>query len=643
MRRSDDRIGLKSGWFLTVIPYSVSIPITFGIAMVPPEQLVVRETNGGRAPLRSLPPGRLQVLAGVDDPLDGPLLFLGLTHQGLDVDDALALLAGDLGPIVRIGRVGEILVLLELLAHRAHHVVEVDALLARLDVALQGQLLGPPHHRLDHGSRGEVLEVQNLLVTVGVGHLEEAVFLAEVVHLLHRRSDHALDGRLDVAAVLAQLGVVDGQLRRQVLLEDVHGGGGVRTLDLDLHVEAAGTKDGRVDEVLAIRGAHHDDVAQMLHPVDLREELRDDGGLDVGGDAGAAGAEQRVHLVEEHNDRHVLGGLLAGLDEDLADLSLRLAHVLVQKLGALDVEEVALDLLAPLLGDLLGEVVGHGLGDHGLATARRAVEEHALGWAQLVLAVVVGVEVGQLYRVLDGFDLGGEATDVLVVDVGDFLEGEIFHLALGQLLEEVAALAVHEDVVADLELDRAERVGHDADLVLVGAKGDDGAALLQHLLEDDHITLDLIACRLDDIQAFIEDQLLARLEGLCLDRGMQVHLHLAPLGEDVDRRVLVHGEIHTVRGGRRAELVDFLLQRGDLLPRLVEGVDELLVLIESLNELAIGFAQLVLEDHELLRRVLELLPQAAGLGFEGVHVGLKVLDLYFVLGQPATVIRIRHR
>ena len=36
MSRSDERIGLKSGWFLTVIPYSVSMPITFGIAMRPP-------------------------------------------------------------------------------------------------------------------------------------------------------------------------------------------------------------------------------------------------------------------------------------------------------------------------------------------------------------------------------------------------------------------------------------------------------------------------------------------------------------------------------------------------------------------------------------------------------------------------------
>ena len=36
MSRSEERIGLKSGWFLTVIPYSVSMPMTFGMAMSPP-------------------------------------------------------------------------------------------------------------------------------------------------------------------------------------------------------------------------------------------------------------------------------------------------------------------------------------------------------------------------------------------------------------------------------------------------------------------------------------------------------------------------------------------------------------------------------------------------------------------------------
>ena len=129
---------------------------------------------------------------------------------------------------------------------------------------------------------------------------------------------------------------------------------------------------------------------------------------------------------------------------------------------------------------------------------------------------------------------------------------------------------------------------------------------------------------------------------LRLDRGVQVDLHLAALRQDVDRAVLVGREVDPVRRRRRAELVHLFLQRGDLLARLVERVDELLVLVERLHELAIGLAQLVLEDHELLRRVLQLLAQAPGLGLERADVGLEILDLDLVLRQPAAVVGISH-
>ncbi len=260
-----------------------------------------------------------------------------------------------------------------------------------------------------------------------------------------------------------------------------------------------------------------------------------------------------------------------------------------------------------------------------------------------MLAVVVGVEVGQLDGVLDGLDLGGEPADVLVVDVGHFLERQVFDFALRQLLQEVAALAVHEDMIADLELDGAEWVSHDTHLVLVGAEGDYRSALLQHLLENDHIALNFVARHLDHVEPLVEHELLTRLESLRLDRGMQVDLHLATLGQDVDGRVLVEGEIDAVRGGRSAQLVNFLFERGDLLPRLVESIHELLVLIEGLHELTIGLAQLVFQHHELLWSVFELLAQASRLSLERMHVGLKILDLDLVLGQPAAVVRIRHR
>src|SRR5216684_774027 len=91
----------------------------------------------------------LEALLSGDDPLDHRLLLLGLAAEHLDVDEPLALLARDLRPVVRVGRVGQVLVLLELLADRVQEILDLDALLARLDVALERQLLGPPHHRLD--------------------------------------------------------------------------------------------------------------------------------------------------------------------------------------------------------------------------------------------------------------------------------------------------------------------------------------------------------------------------------------------------------------------------------------------------------------------------------------------------------------
>ena len=68
----------------------------------------------------------LQILPRRNHLLHVPRLLLGFPGNGLDVDDALALLAGDLRPVIGIGRVGQVLVLLELLADGVQEVIEVD-------------------------------------------------------------------------------------------------------------------------------------------------------------------------------------------------------------------------------------------------------------------------------------------------------------------------------------------------------------------------------------------------------------------------------------------------------------------------------------------------------------------------------------
>jgi hypothetical protein len=48
-------------------------------------------------------------------------------------------------------------------------------------------------------------------------------------------------------------------------------------------------------------------------------------------------------------------------------------------------------------------------------------------------------------------------------------------------------------VIADLQTQRAQRLGDDADLVLVRAQRDDGALGIELLLEDHDLALDLVA------------------------------------------------------------------------------------------------------------------------------------------------------
>src|SRR3954453_54408 len=99
-----------------------------------------------------------QILAGGDAlDLTAAALLVVLGDDRADVDDALALLAGDLRPVVGVRRVRQVLVLAELLLDRVEQVLRADARTASRDGALDRQLLGAPHDVLDHGARREVL------------------------------------------------------------------------------------------------------------------------------------------------------------------------------------------------------------------------------------------------------------------------------------------------------------------------------------------------------------------------------------------------------------------------------------------------------------------------------------------------------
>ena len=104
----------------------------------------------------------------------------------------------------------------------------------------------------------------------------------------------------------------------------------------------------------------------------------------------------------------------------------------------------------------------------------------------------LGVQVRQLDRVLDRLDLVVEAADVVVGDVGNLFEHELFDLGAREALDEHAGAAVHQHVVAGAQLLADEVIGELAHPLLVGAADDQRAVLtFEQLLEDHDLTGDV--------------------------------------------------------------------------------------------------------------------------------------------------------
>src|SRR6188472_3819137 len=152
------------------MPYSTSVPITR--RTVTGRAYASAGHWRGRASVRGAGARcGSEVLAGVGDGVDRPTRFGALLagDQGADEHDPLALLSGDASPVVGVGGVRQVLVLLELVHARLEHVLHTQAELVVLEEVLDRHLLRPVDDVLDHRAGVEVLEVQDLLVAVGVG------------------------------------------------------------------------------------------------------------------------------------------------------------------------------------------------------------------------------------------------------------------------------------------------------------------------------------------------------------------------------------------------------------------------------------------------------------------------------------------
>src|SRR3954462_1873170 len=193
----DNVVGFAVGCPGTEMPYSISVPMTRRTLMDPPS---------AARPTRPAGAAGSEVLTRIGGRVDRPARLVALAaDERADVDDPLALLARDPGPVVGVGRVGQVLVLLELVEARGHQVTDPQTPGAGLQLLLDGHLLAAVDDVLQHRAGVEVLEVQDLLVTVGVRDLEEAVLLALGVHPLDGALDHPGDGRLAAATVLRQV------------------------------------------------------------------------------------------------------------------------------------------------------------------------------------------------------------------------------------------------------------------------------------------------------------------------------------------------------------------------------------------------------------------------------------------------------
>ena len=228
-------------------------------------------------------------------------------------------------------------------------VFDLDALLAGRQEALDRLLLRATDDVLDHGAGVEVLEVQDLLVAAGVGDLEEPVLARSARTSARPSAGSSERTSRDRSCRRRARSIVLGWIGTEAC----------RYLDM---MSAACCRSGRSILIFtssrpgrriagSIRSSRFEaPITMTFLSVSTPSSSDSSCGTIVDStsdrDSRPPRAEDRVHLVEEHDDGEALLAALLGALEDLADLALGLADVLVQELGAFDVQEVRARVVA---------------------------------------------------------------------------------------------------------------------------------------------------------------------------------------------------------------------------------------------------------------------------------------------------------
>src|SRR5207244_11477170 len=138
-----------------------------------------------------------------------------------------------------------------------------------------------------------------------------------------------------------------------VNLKDLLAAHSVRAADFDLTFEPTRPAERRINRLIAVRRADHDDLSATREAVHQGEELRDDAPFDLAGYFLPL-RRNRVEFIDEQD----AGSVLLGLLELLAEALLALSVVLRHDLGALN----RIEICAGFVGDRLRDECFAGAG-----------------------------------------------------------------------------------------------------------------------------------------------------------------------------------------------------------------------------------------------------------------------------------------
>ncbi len=114
---------------------------------------------------------------------------------------------------------------------------------------------------------------------------------------------------------------------------------------------------------------------------------------------------------------------------------------------------------------------------------------------------------------------------------------------------------------------------------------------VQHILQSDHLALNIKPPRLNDIERLIENHFLSFSELLRLDRRMKTDFHLTPGYVNIRCAVFIDTGKNSVGGRRSRQFFNLGTQRFYLRLGFLEGRDKLLVLLRCLIELIAGLVE----------------------------------------------------